>query len=244
MARRRRDRADIHSFTSQGDTGRYVDRRGDFQTSFSTLERDAARRLEYENDVRGMSSQLYLDPLEEVEEIAKQLGVRAPDHKNGKRLSTDIRVNVTRPSGTHGIAVYVKYSNDLNKRRVREKRDIEREFWKRRGVEFRVETEQTLKREFRRNLQHADVCALALDALELGSGATRILADLESLMEQNPLAMLGQITDLVDDERSLEPGLAMTVLWAAIWRGRLAADLFKPIRPSSRALMLWPIEAR
>ena len=244
MARRRRDRADIHSFTSRGDTGRFLDRRGDFQTTFSTLERDAARRLEYENHVLGMSTQLYLEPLDEVEEIAKQLGVRPPDHKRKHWLSTDIVVDVTRPWGTQRIAVYVKYADELLRKRVKEKRDIERIFWERRGVEFRVETDQSLEREFRRNLQHADLCAIALDALELGPEATRILADLESLMEQNPRASLGQITDLVDCDRVLEPGLAMTVLWAAIWRGRLAADLFKPIRPSSRALVLWPIEER
>lgn len=244
MARRRRDRADIHSFTSRGDTSRFLDRRGDFQTTFSMLERDAARRLEFENHVLGMSTQLYLEPLEEVEEIAAQLGVRAPDHKRKQWLSTDILADVSRPWGVHRIAVYVKYADELQRKRVKEKRDIEREFWERRGVEFRVETDQSLNREFRRNLQHADLCACALEALELGPEATRILAHLESLMEQNPRATLGQLTDVVDCDRWLEPGLAMTVLWAAIWRGRLAADLFQRILPSSRAQMIWPTEAR
>lgn len=244
MTRRDRDRADIHSFKSRGTTSRWLDPRGDFQTAFSSLERDAALRMEYEERVLGMSMQLYLEPFAEIKEIAHGLGCEAPDYPHGERLSTDILVDVHRPRGNHRIAVHVKYEVDLGKPRNQEKREIERRFWERRGVEFRVETEQTLPADYRHNLQHAFTCAGALETLEIAPDLPTVRQDLARLLSLNPHASLGEITDQVDFDRSLPSGSTMTVLWAALWEGRFAADLTKPIRPSSRALVLWSIDTR
>lgn len=117
----------------------------------SQLEAKVFRLLEWSDVVEVISEQHALDP-EMTLKIAEAKGVKHPTNPNTGRTSvmtTDFLV--TKRGGLHE-AVAVKATSDLRKSRTLEKLEIEQEFWRGRGVPWRIVTEKELPKALCDNL--------------------------------------------------------------------------------------------
>ena len=119
----------------------------------SDLETSAFLHVDWQDDVTDIKEQHPLDR-DVTRRIARGMRVR---HPRDTRTATDVVMTtdllVVRNSGCHAYSV--KYSKDLGGprgRRVRQKLEIERRYWKLEGVPFTVVTERQLSKVRRDNL--------------------------------------------------------------------------------------------
>lgn len=90
--------------------------------------------------------------LEEAIKIADSLGIRYPyDRKSGFPYVLTSDFLITTGQGT--VARSVKLAKDLDNPRVCEKLEIERQYWKRKGIEWRLVTENQISRAKARNIE-------------------------------------------------------------------------------------------
>jgi hypothetical protein len=91
-----------------------------------------------------------LFPLSETLEIAESLNIKHPKRKGIPLVRTVDFYVITKGDP---IAIAVKYKKDLKKKRVRELLEIERQFFLRRGIRYRIITEVDFTREAYKNAQ-------------------------------------------------------------------------------------------
>jgi len=110
----------------------------------------------WNDDVIDIREQYPLIDRSETLEIAARCGIRHPvDPASGALwvLTTDFLVT-QKHAGRHEetVAYTVKQASELNKERTLEKLEIERRFWQRREVPWKIITDQQVKNTFTKNL--------------------------------------------------------------------------------------------
>ena len=129
----------IQDLSSRGRVHRIVgEKTGRIHHLLSDHELDVFLMLDWSQRVRDIREQFPL-PRAETIIIAEAMGVRHP-RVDGVDIvmTTDFLVDL---SGETRVAVSFKQADELEKRRVREKLEIERRFWTSKGVEYVVMTE-------------------------------------------------------------------------------------------------------
>ncbi|WP_303852491.1 TnsA endonuclease N-terminal domain-containing protein [Seleniivibrio woodruffii] len=106
--------------------------------------------LEWADNVTDIREQFPLD-INETKEIAELINVRHPAYKGSDIVMTTDFV-VTIKSGLT-IARTVKFSKDLEDKRILEKFSIEQEYWVRRGVDWGIVTEKELDKVLIQNIK-------------------------------------------------------------------------------------------
>lgn len=120
----------------------------------SDLERQCAFAGEYMPEVVDIREQFPLLPVWETQQIAIDLGIRHPRDPGTQHdivMTTDQVWTLNVPGGSVVRAINVKYSADRRDPRVIEKRTIEAEYWKRRGIELVDFDEHSVTKNFVRN---------------------------------------------------------------------------------------------
>jgi len=109
---------------------------------FSDLEISAFYVFDYLTEVDDIREQYPLLPLDETQEIAEEQGVKHPSF-GGKLhvMTTDFLI--TKSTG-YLVAIQVKPRKELESSRTVEKLEIEREYWRRRGINFHIVTEKEI----------------------------------------------------------------------------------------------------
>lgn len=99
-------------------------------------------------------------------EIAERLGVEHPPHQSFRRhMTTDFFVEYRHRLP---IAVHCKYVRELETKRNKQLRSIEREYWKQRGVRLVTMTEESVPRRYALNLYWA-FSAMTSDGDQVGN---------------------------------------------------------------------------
>ena len=96
--------------------------------------------------------QFPLLPVTETAEIAERLGIRHPRDPVSKYpyvMTTDFVITTQQGN----VARSVKLSSELKKTRVQEKLEIERAYWEKRDIEWRIVTEKEIDYQKSRNLE-------------------------------------------------------------------------------------------
>jgi hypothetical protein len=109
----------------------------------SDIERNFALLLNWSDLVADIREQFPL-PLEETIDISESLGIKHPcDDKNGQffQMTSDFYVTFTDKSE---MVVSVKPYKELSKKRTIEKFEIERSFWEKKGIPWRIVTEKDI----------------------------------------------------------------------------------------------------
>ena len=109
----------------------------------SKLERQYFYVFDYATDVTDIREQFALH-LGETQEIAQELGIPHPRQiptTDPMVMTTDFLLTF---DGKRSVAVNLKHAQDLSRRRVIEKLEIERVYWKRHDVTWRVWGENEL----------------------------------------------------------------------------------------------------
>lgn len=108
--------------------------------------------LDWSEKTMDIREQFPLLELEEAIKIADSLGIRYPyDRKSGFPYVLTSDFLITTGQGT--VARSVKLAKDLDNPRVCEKLEIERQYWKRKGIEWRLVTENQISRAKARNIE-------------------------------------------------------------------------------------------
>ncbi|MDA1890664.1 MULTISPECIES: TnsA endonuclease N-terminal domain-containing protein [Bacillus cereus group] len=113
----------------------------------SRLEYNYFLLLDYSKDVIDIREQYPLLDLELAMEIAKEKKIKYPtDSKSNTPyvMSTDFIITIKEKNCEKIIARTVKPSNELEKKRVQEKFEIERCYWKQKNIDWEIITEKDI----------------------------------------------------------------------------------------------------
>ena len=214
-----------HEFTSQGRfirlTGRTVPRLYRFM---SGLEADAFVIYDSMPDVSDILEQYY-DTLEETLEIADLLHIRHPfSGRYYNPVTTDLLIR----KGDSWIARAVKTTRDLEKPRVIEKLEIERVYFERRNIDWKIITEKELNRDLVQNLNW----------LWNGESPDALFPEPHLLPEAESLFCLWYSDDSlpfpalleqIESRFHLPPGSGLCVFKSLLRKGRIRIDMSKPL---------------
>jgi hypothetical protein len=163
--------------------------------------------------------------------IAIALGYKHPRDRNsdadGIVMTTDLLVTYDGPNGKYLVAYSVKYASDKNKKRVKEKHEIEEMYWKERGVKFFVVTEEDLPYGVSSTgkflLSYYSLAGLAEPSME----EAKVLADriIRTLPKASPDQVFTHFMQKLDVRVDAELGTHLTVGLHLLSRGILVTDL-------------------
>ena len=114
---------------------------------FSQLEYHWYLIFELDSSIVDIREQFPLLPRGNTIELAKSLQIPHPAIKGQNMVITsDFRITTRQKDGSHKDTIYsIKYEKDLKDNRVREKMKLEKAFWKKRGINFFMNTDTLLK---------------------------------------------------------------------------------------------------
>ena len=152
--------------------------------------------------------QFPLLPVIETVEIAERLGIRHPRDPVSKYpyvMTTDFVI--TTPQGN--VARSVKLSSEFEKTRVQEKLEIERAYWEKRGIEWRIVTEKEIDYQKARNLEWVYRSWYYPQMLPDGLPAGEVADSFLNLYEKTSLPIT-EIARETERNFGLEAGLGLT----------------------------------
>ena len=121
----------------------------------SDMERNYFYILEYSDNVKDIREQFPLLPQEDTISIADELGLRHPkDPETGEDIvmTTDFLITVSIEDGIKEVARTIKSKDDLLDKRILEKFEIERVFWKKRNIDWAIVTEEEIDKTIAHNI--------------------------------------------------------------------------------------------
>lgn len=203
---------------------------------FSKRERGAFFIAQWLESVVDIREQYPLLPLEETEEIASGLGVIHP-RVNGmpQVMTTDFLLTRTGEGKQHYEAWAVKPVDKLENKRVQEKLEIERLYWNRRGVIWKIVTERELPQGFVENLNWFDGYRELSDETVRAIDVPRLEEFLFSRILNSPDQPLNSLCVETDHRLGYRPGVSLAVVRHALackrWRVPMdvAIDTDRPL---------------
>ncbi|NFG38430.1 heteromeric transposase endonuclease subunit TnsA [Clostridium botulinum] len=121
----------------------------------SDMERNFFYMLEFSNDVIDIREQYPLLPIEDTMDIAMELGVTHPkDPKTNEPIvmTTDFLITKNNNGEYVEIARTIKSKDDLLNKRILEKFEIERLYWKRKEIDWGIVTENEIDKIIAHNI--------------------------------------------------------------------------------------------
>lgn len=200
----------------------------------SRLELKFFYTLEWRQDVLDIREQFPLD-LNETLAIADRLGVRHPRDPKTKDyavMTSDFVITVRKGFGSEEHISAVKYEEDREKARVKEKLEIERVYWEEvRGLDWNVVTEKNVDVTLAANVEwvhgHREVERLIPLTPE---DVARVEAILTPRVAQGRFR-LRDLTNECDEQLRLEPGSSLDIVRHLLANRRWEVDMRTRIMP-------------
>lgn len=203
----------------------------------SLLELRCLYILDWDPAVIDVREQYPLLPLEETLAIAADCGIKHPKDPRTRHsvvMTTDF-VATTLINGTPvDNPLSVKYTEDLESVRTREKLEIERLYWKRRNIERKIVTERDLSKVLARNIEWVHSYRLLEEFCALSqSAAMAVTKTLNAAIarDSRPLRIL---TSKTDQRMRLEPGTSLSLVRYLIATRQWVINMDLPIRLGER----------
>jgi hypothetical protein len=196
----------------------------------SQLELRYFYMLEWSDSVVDIQEQFPLLPHQETGEIAHLLGVKHPRIPKAEAplvMTTDFVI--TTKNGT--FARCVKPAKDLESGRTLEKLEIERQYWRQKGIDWKIVTEHEIDVVLAKNVEwvHPKRDLKSLAPLEKGDIETIQDSLLEALATVRPL---GQTCREVDRAIGYETGSSLSVFRHLLANKVWKVNMTKEINPS------------
>jgi hypothetical protein len=121
----------------------------------SDMERNYFYLLEFSDDVIDIREQYPLLDITETMSLADETGIKHPVDPTTKEpvvLTTDFLITVNKNGKNINIARTIKSSKDLDNRRQIEKFELERIYWKQKGVDWGIVTEKEIDVQLSKNI--------------------------------------------------------------------------------------------
>lgn len=188
--------------------------------------------LEWSDIVTDVWEQFPLHDIDAARKIADDIGVKYPMDKESNTpyvLTTDFMITVSQNGQQRFVARTVKPYLELEKIGVLEKFEIERRYWRDKGIDWAIVTDKEISTIMASNIEWVHPCYHRLpndemDLIGLHSVATRLKDRLNNCQHR-----VVTITDFVDDEMHLDPGTALNVFRHLIARKEILLDMSKKI---------------
>jgi len=215
----------VHDFPSLGVVARVPGRKtGRIHHLLSHWEEYYFYLLDTDPDVLDIQEQFWLR-LSETLDTASRFNIRHPRQGTFfSPLSTDFLV--FRRNGIQ--ARTIKETRELNNPRVLEKFSIEYQYWKERGIDWKVVTEKEINLVRSRNLQWIYAPPTAAEAVPDEALRNEALDLFMELLEEKQFSF-SAIVEIVEDALSLKHGSAISLFKELVLSGRLYLDLDRPL---------------
>jgi TnsA endonuclease C terminal./TnsA endonuclease N terminal. len=207
----------------------------------SLLELRYFYALEWEQNVVDIREQYPLLPLEETLAIADECGVKHPTDPKTKHpivMSTDFLYTVRLGIFEIDYARTVKYSNDLQSIRTLVKLEIERRYWRARGIDWKIVTERDISTVLAGNVEwihpYADLCNFT----SLPDFTVQQIVSLLTKSVQASSLNLRDITNSIDGFLDLEAGTSLSIVRHLIACRRWQVDMNHSIDPCRRLVLI------
>ena len=165
-------------------------------------------------------------PIVDTLSICERLGIKHPQVSGKlKVVTTDLLIEL---KSRNGLAVAVKYAEDLNDTRKVEKLQIEKVFWEQQGYEWKLFTEQEITAAIKENLEWLHAAHQNSNDLytELSLSDIQLVYQRLAASEKR----LSTVCSALDDEYSCEPGFHIGVTRKAIAANLIDVPLGKVFR--------------
>lgn len=200
----------------------------------STLELDYLYLLDWSEEVIDIREQFPLD-LPETIALAQEANLIHPPRSNPSRpivMTTDFLITVRQPVGTKEVARTVKYSKDLADKRVLEKFEIERLYWKERNTDWGIITELDINKTLVKNIKwlyrfrEAGSLPSAITPSKIPELIDFMLPSIRK--KQTPLRT---VTKACDEEFGLLSGNSLALIRHLLAARKWKVDMLKLIQP-------------
>lgn len=192
---------------------------------FSDLELAAFLLLEWNPAVTDIREQFPLR-IEDTLSLANQANIRHPDDGGYHQImSSDFVVDLSAPTGPQRFAVQVKTSTDLTDPRTVEKLEIERRYWRLKGIPWYLLTDKQMPRTIMKNLEFLYSARVQNETMEVLFQSLPVYVD---VLAKNPNTRLPELGMLIDQSYSLEPGTSLARLRALAALRALMFDISIP----------------
>lgn len=165
-------------------------------------------------------------PIADTLSICERLGVRHPQVSGKlKVVTTDLVVELRKQPG---LAIAVKYADELDNARVVEKLQIEKVYWEKQGYQWKLFTDKEVTPAIKENLEWLHAAQQNLDDLyaELSTEDIRLVYQRFNGVNRR----LSTTCAALDDEYSCEPGFHLGVIRKAVAANLVDAPLNKVFR--------------
>ncbi|BAY32861.1 Tn7-like transposition protein A [Nostoc carneum NIES-2107] len=197
---------------------------------FSDHEKRLFYLFEWSDIVTDIREQFPLDDLDLAMSIATDMDIKYPvDTKSGTPyvLTSDFMLTVNRDGKQMQIARTVKPSTELEKKRVNEKLEIERQYYLAKGIEWGIITEKEIPRLLVENVEWVH-SAYRLEANpEMNTAQLRELSTILKYKLQEEDTAINTITSALDKEMNISYGTSLYVFKHLIAIKEVIVDLVK-----------------
>ncbi len=219
----------IHDLASRGIVSRVPGRTtGRIHHLLSKNETSFFYILDASDKVLDIREQYPLLPVTETVEIAERLGIRHPRDPVSRFpyvMTTDFVITTRRGD----MARSVKLSSEFERPRVLEKLEIERCYWEKRGVEWRLVTEKEIDFQKASNLEWVYRSWYYPQMLPEGQSPEEVAACFLEIYKKTSLSV-AEIAHETEDLFGLEAGLGLTTFQYLLLQKKLpAVDLSRPL---------------
>lgn len=191
--------------------------------------------LEWSDSVIDIKEQYAILDVDETIKIAAELGYRHPRDPKTRSIvpiTTDFLIEIEKEGKKQLISRTVKYKKDLSKRTL-EKFEIERRYWKSKGIDWGIFTEEMLDK----NLINNIIWVRKAKSLD---GLSDLTKDLVSIVEeelwseiQTNNRPITEIASKVTNKLGLQPGTGLFVVRYLIANKVWKIDMHKPVTPDT-----------
>ncbi len=219
---------EIHEFPSKGRSHIILSATVGREHHFlSDLEEAVFLYADFSPFVVDIREQFPLFSRTETAAIAEEMGVKHPSHSGSNDVLTEDFVFTMRDPTLGTKARQVKRSEDLNEPAVREKLEIQRRYFARFKIDWKIITEHDLNPAITRNLQW-----LRRGALEVFPD---VVADefVRVIVECGPLDTLSRAIQRAGQSVNMERDQAALLFQKLVWNHDLEIDIHQPIELSS-----------
>ena len=197
----------------------------------SNLETMFFLLLDWSDEVLDIREQYPLLDLCGAVEIAEKAQIRYPyDMKSGFPyvMTSDFFISTTDgPS-----VITIKPSADLSKPRVREKLEIERRYWEKHGIRWRVVTENQINRVKAKNIEWLSQ-AKDLSQFGVTDDDQKVYITYFLIQFKDGWSPLGEIICDIEQEYGLPPGMGLNIYKHLAYWKQIAFDVCKEVDHTS-----------
>jgi hypothetical protein len=208
----------------------------------SDLERNYFYFLEYSDEVIDIREQYPLLPLEETVMIANELGINHPKNpKTGEYIVMTTDFFITK-SNMVDVARTIKQKDDLLNKRIIEKFEIERQYWKKKNIDWGIVTEEEIDKTIAHNISfvHNYYNITEMDSFQKFGDK-----DLEDLTLEytkriiDTTKSIRSISKIFDTDMALDNGSGIAIFRYLIARKLIQVDLSKPLSVDEKININW-----